>query len=61
MIKIVTQTFVLHQNEVILEQLKLFDMPEVQAQIDMIIKLVYFEDQAFENIEIKDLVEAGQD
>jgi hypothetical protein len=31
MIKIVTQTFVLHQNEVILEQLKLFDMPEVQA------------------------------
>ena len=32
----------------------------MQAQIDMLIKLVYFEDQAFEKILIKDLIEIEQ-
>lgn len=32
----------------------------MQAQIDMLIKLVYFEDEAFEKILIKDLIEIEQ-
>lgn len=61
MIKLVTQTFVLHQSEAFLEPLRLFDFPEVQAQVDMLIKLIYFEDPAFEQIEIRDLVEGGSE
>jgi len=40
--------------------LKLFDFPkEVQEQIDLLIKLVYFEDDQIMPIEIRDLVGAG--
>lgn len=49
----------LYQSEAFLEPLRLFDFPEVQAQIDMLIKLIYFEDQAFEPVEIRDLVQGA--
>lgn len=42
MIKIITQIFVIQQSEVFLEQLKIFNFPDVQAQLDLLIKLTYF-------------------
>jgi hypothetical protein len=50
----------MHQNDLILEHLKAFSdyPPEVQSQIDLMIKLIYFEDPEFYPVEIKDLVES---
>lgn len=60
MIKILTHLYVLHQNEVFIEQYKGFDYGlEVQNQIDAIVKLVYFEDEGFLEVDIRDLIECS--
>lgn len=54
-----THLYVLHQNGVFVENLKQFQYPtEVQTQIDMIVKLIYFEEEGFLSVDIRDLVEA---
>jgi hypothetical protein len=58
-LKLMTHLYVLHQNDVYLDQLKTFSHPqEVQHQIDMLIKLIYFEDEGFLPVDIRDLVDA---
>ncbi len=37
------------------------DSPETQGIIDAIIKLIYFEDEQFVKIEIKDLLDGAED
>lgn len=43
LLKVVTQVFVLHQNELLLQQLRTpLEEPALQAQLDLLTKWVYF-------------------
>ncbi|CDW76862.1 UNKNOWN [Stylonychia lemnae] len=56
MLHIVSSVYPLYQDSLYLNQLRTFTLMETQPRIEQIIKLIYFEDKAYFDIEIKDLL-----